>query len=209
MDRLGATPGTYVFECSKCKMAVLSLALVLAPAEPLTIAEIQPSSVQAEASTRFFLSGTGFSSDITLIEFEPVEDGSPGVGFGPLPKITECTDLAVLSSTSATCTAVLSAAADYSLKLYLADDTTFVPSVTLTAIPADEGPALPVIQGLTDSQDGTLPVNGAAAGTVIRIQGTDFGIFVDGASATFNGHVYFGALRVNASPVEQSPIGWK
>ena len=74
--------------------------------------------------------------------------------------------------------------------------------VTLTAIPADEGPALPVIQGLTDSQDGTLPVNGAAAGAVIRIQGTDFGIFVDGASATFNGHVYFGALRVNASPVE-------
>ena len=176
----------------------------MAPAEPRyhCVNEIQPSSVQAEASTRFFLSGTGFSSDITLIEFEPVEDGSPGVGFGPLPKITECTDLAVLSSTSATCTAVLSAAADYSLKLYLADDTTFVPSVTLTAIPADEGPALPVIQGLTDSQDGTLPVNGAAAGTVIRIQGTDFGIFVDGASATFNGHVYFGALRVNASPVE-------
>ena len=81
---------------------------------------------------------------------------------------------------------VLSAAADYSLKFYLADDTTFVPSVTLTAIPADEGPALPVIQGLTDSQDGTLPVNGAAAGTVIRIQGTDFGI-IDGESATFNG----------------------
>ena len=117
--------------------------------------------------TRFFLSGTGFSSDITLIEFEPVEDGSPGVGFGPLPKVTECADLAVLSSTSATCTAVLSAAADYSLKLYLADDTTFVPSVTLTAIPADEGPALPVIFGLTDSQDGTLPVNGAAAGETL------------------------------------------
>ena len=117
--------------------------------------EIQPSLVQAEASTRFFLSGTGFSSDITLIEFEPVEDGSPGVGFGPLQRSPN-TDLAVLSSTSATCTAVLSAAADYSLKLYLADDTTFVPSVTLTAIPADEGPALPVIQGLTDSQGWNL-----------------------------------------------------
>ena len=72
---------------------------------PLDVNEIQPSLVQAEASTRFFLSGTGFSSDITLIEFEPEEDDSPGVGFGPLPKITECTDLAVLSSTSATCTA--------------------------------------------------------------------------------------------------------
>ena len=72
--------------------------------------------------------------------------------------------------------------------------------MTLTAIPADEGPALPVIQGLTDS--GMEPRKRCSCRTVIRIQSTDFGIFVDGASATFNGHVYFGALRVNASPVE-------